>query len=388
MLLDEKPLQDINLDDAERLIADSICESLRLDYKREWWGQNDEARREMLRDISSFANASGGYLVLGFETEKESGAGDLECPTSIIGLERSNYSEMVSRSCRDNLDPPCNGIDAAQIQVDENNVLVLVKVPQSLEAPHMVTFKGLNQFWKRHGTDKQPMSTQEIRDDIMSRVSHRDQIEKFAQDRIELLRAQHVAVMYFWAAPLVPLLTEIDVKDPDLRAALGPDLVNDPFRHNCQLYCGVPSPSLHGIEAEDRGGRLGLRSNGYLEFRTTRGTDVWNDTPIVPAGRFAIYLENLASLASRVFGVLATQGPVTIGCALLNMANHNLYIANYAPISESALDSSVIDLGNTMTYDLPADKASVVKGLNDRLWNAFHLEECLFYKSGELVLPR
>ena len=73
MLLDEKPLQDIDLADVEQLIADSICESPRLDYKLEWWGNADSNRREMHRDISSFANSHGGYIVLGVSTVKGGG---------------------------------------------------------------------------------------------------------------------------------------------------------------------------------------------------------------------------------------------------------------------------------------------------------------------------
>ena len=81
MILDEKLLESLNIADVNQLITQEICESPRLDYKRDWWGNNDEGRREMLPDIAAFANAYGGYLVLGVETERGAGAGDLDCPT-------------------------------------------------------------------------------------------------------------------------------------------------------------------------------------------------------------------------------------------------------------------------------------------------------------------
>ncbi|MBI2855450.1 MAG: ATP-binding protein [Chloroflexi bacterium] len=70
MLLDEKPVEGLEVADIERLVSDVVCETQRLDYKRDWWGNNDDGKREMLRDISSFANAYGGHIVLGVETER------------------------------------------------------------------------------------------------------------------------------------------------------------------------------------------------------------------------------------------------------------------------------------------------------------------------------
>jgi len=74
MLLDEKSLNEIDLDDMRQLIAWEVCESSRLDYKRQWWESNDDGRREMLRDISALANSYGGYIVVGIATESATGA--------------------------------------------------------------------------------------------------------------------------------------------------------------------------------------------------------------------------------------------------------------------------------------------------------------------------
>ena len=101
MQLDEKPLDSQTSEDVNLLITEGICESSRLDYKRDWWGGSEGGRREMLRDISSLANSNGGYLVIGLETERGSGGGDLECPIEVVGLEPIDYQEMVIRSSRD-----------------------------------------------------------------------------------------------------------------------------------------------------------------------------------------------------------------------------------------------------------------------------------------------
>src|SRR4051794_38821150 len=62
-----KPLVQITRADLEALLADSICESKAIDYKR---GLNlipQEAKDEFCRDVSSFANTIGGDIIYGID---------------------------------------------------------------------------------------------------------------------------------------------------------------------------------------------------------------------------------------------------------------------------------------------------------------------------------
>jgi len=277
MLLDEQSIHSLTLSDIQRLVSEQICESQRLEYKLEYWGTNDDGRREMLRDISAFANAYGGYVVIGIGTERGRGAGDSDCPSNVAGIPPLDYAERISRSCRDNLDPICPGVDVVQIQVEDNRIIIVVKVPQSLAAPHMITFKGLNQFWQRHGTDKQPMSTNEVREIMLSRMHLEDGVIDLANKQLAKVesRAGGSPVLRLWSSPVTPMLTEIDVRDHQLREILGTQ--GDPYRHNCELAVGTLQPSLQGIQ-----GVLSLGTNnqgmellrrGYLEFYTSRFVD-------------------------------------------------------------------------------------------------------------------
>jgi predicted HTH transcriptional regulator len=65
MALTNIPLADIAEGHLQRLIAAQAAESLHVEYKRETYGTNDDQRREFLADVSSFANAAGGDLVIG-----------------------------------------------------------------------------------------------------------------------------------------------------------------------------------------------------------------------------------------------------------------------------------------------------------------------------------
>src|SRR5882762_2903052 len=65
MALTDIPLDKIHEERLLGLIAAQAAEGLYIDYKSETYGGNDDQRREFLADVSSFANASGGDLVIG-----------------------------------------------------------------------------------------------------------------------------------------------------------------------------------------------------------------------------------------------------------------------------------------------------------------------------------
>ncbi|MFD2270088.1 helix-turn-helix domain-containing protein [Undibacterium arcticum] len=56
--------------DLAELIVGQVPEGLRIDYKRDLYGNSDADKREVLKDISGFANAFGGHLIVGMEEQK------------------------------------------------------------------------------------------------------------------------------------------------------------------------------------------------------------------------------------------------------------------------------------------------------------------------------
>ena len=51
--------------DLNDLIVADVPEGLAIEYKRDPYGFSDADKKEALKDITSFANAAGGHLVIG-----------------------------------------------------------------------------------------------------------------------------------------------------------------------------------------------------------------------------------------------------------------------------------------------------------------------------------
>ena len=70
MPLSAVSFSDIDEAALQRLIDNGVQEGRNIDYKRDAVGNADAEKREFLKDISSFSNAAGGYLVIGMEEQE------------------------------------------------------------------------------------------------------------------------------------------------------------------------------------------------------------------------------------------------------------------------------------------------------------------------------
>ncbi len=69
MALRHIPLDQLKERDLLNLIAGGVVEQRDIEYKAATYGGNDDARKEFLADISSFANSQGGDIVVGMKAE-------------------------------------------------------------------------------------------------------------------------------------------------------------------------------------------------------------------------------------------------------------------------------------------------------------------------------
>lgn len=90
MSLDGKPLEAVNENDLQALIDNQVREGKTIDYKESLPGNTDSDKKEFLADVSSFANAAGGHLLLGIKEE----AG---LPVEISGLQGINADAEILR---------------------------------------------------------------------------------------------------------------------------------------------------------------------------------------------------------------------------------------------------------------------------------------------------
>lgn len=183
MFLNNKPLDLVEESDLQSLIEDKIAESKVIDYKRCLPGSSDLDKKEFLRDVSSFANASGGYLIYGIEEEKGE-------PVRICGLHGIDPDKEILRLesiVRTGIAPRIQ-ILIDYVTLENGNIVILVRIPKSWASPHMVT-KGSPKFYSRNSKGRWDLDVSEIRSAFLLSETTAERIRDFRAERLSKIMA-------------------------------------------------------------------------------------------------------------------------------------------------------------------------------------------------------
>src|SRR5688500_15474632 len=106
---------------------------------------NDDAKVEFLADVSSLANASGGYLLYGIPDVRDENGRATGIAGSIVGVTTPNIDTELRRLeafARDGIAPRIHGLRVGSVGSFTRGPVIAIWVPRSLNAPHMVTYGG------------------------------------------------------------------------------------------------------------------------------------------------------------------------------------------------------------------------------------------------------
>jgi hypothetical protein len=180
MAIEHIPVERVGESDLFRLIENAVPESMRLDYKRALSIVNDGEKTEFLKDVSAFANAEGGDLIYGVD--------ETDGAASALGaLEGVNPDDLPARLMQivyDGLEPNVAGVEARAIPLANQKHVVIVRIPKSWSAPHMVTRAGHRRFYQRKGTLNLPMDIEDLRRAFLRAESVADRLRSYRRDRI------------------------------------------------------------------------------------------------------------------------------------------------------------------------------------------------------------
>lgn len=159
MTIDRGNFEQIDLNDLQELVQVEVPESLRLEYKSEIYGNSDSDKRELLKDVSSFANAHGGHLILGIQEANG-------IATKLVGVKCDDPDAEILRMVqilRSGIEPVISGTQIKALPLDKDRCAFLLRIPRSWNPPHRVIAKNINRFYMRHSAGIHEPSIEELR---------------------------------------------------------------------------------------------------------------------------------------------------------------------------------------------------------------------------------
>src|ERR1035441_2943014 len=169
----------------QSLIDDKVSESKTVEYKSELPGRGDADKKEFLYDVSSFANATGGFLLFGIKAKDG-------IPISFCGLGQVNLDQEILRlegMIQNGIEPRLPELQTEPVQT-QWGVVIAMRIGRSWLAPHMVIFQGLQRFYGRNSAGKYPLDIGEIKGLALLSQSIAEKVRRFRLERVMAIEAE------------------------------------------------------------------------------------------------------------------------------------------------------------------------------------------------------
>ena len=189
MPIDRLDFDNIGENDLSELVAAQVPEGLRIDYKKDLYGNSDADKREVLKDVSAFANAFGGHLIIGVEEQNS-------LPTAISGVTNVNPDEIVLRMdqlIRSGIEPRIQGLQVRAVPLANGAHCFVLRIPRSWHPPHRVSAQNSNRYWVRNSGGAHEASVEELRTMFTLGADALHRVHQFRDERLSEINSGNSA---------------------------------------------------------------------------------------------------------------------------------------------------------------------------------------------------
>jgi predicted HTH transcriptional regulator len=131
-----RALSDVTLQEVQTLCDNRVLEGRFYDFKAAAIGSNERDKREFLADVTAFANAAGGDLILG--VRENAGAADEICGIDLNDPDQEK--QRLINLVRDGVEPRISCLDTKWLPISGTMGVMIIRVPRGWSAPHRVVY--------------------------------------------------------------------------------------------------------------------------------------------------------------------------------------------------------------------------------------------------------
>jgi len=382
-----KPFSDILQADIEALVENKVREGRSIEYKACLPHRSDSDKKELLADVSSFANAGGGDLLYGVSATDG-------IPKEITGLEGNMDSVLLhlENLIRSGLDPRISGIQIRSIGEYVKGPVILIRIPRRWAAPHMVKLGKSSRFFIRNSAGKHQMDISEIRAAFSLSEVLPEKMKRFRDERLGRIITDETPVslckdakLILHILPISSFTHEGGMSLPDLKGSISklPPIGCSVWSHRYN-FDGVVTYS---------GYNDGSGESSYCQiFRTGQIEAVYADfvrerdgVLLIPSVAYEEYVIQGVLMYVASLQDLEILPPLLLLICLTGV--YNVYMgvdAFYFSSRGSPIDRDVLTLPEILIEDYAVltnknDVAKVLRPAFDAVWNACGFERSFNY---------
>jgi hypothetical protein len=219
MALRHLTLNQIDEAQLQRLIDGRASETRDIEYKRDSYGNADKDHGEYLADISSFANAAGGDIIVGMTARGG-------VPTGFSPLQIDSDAEILrlENIARTGLQPRIFGLVIRGVPIAGGGSILVVRIPRSYNQPHRIIRQGTGQhrFYARSSAGKYEPNVDELRLLFGRAPQLAERMRDFRFERIAKIVANDAPVPLVDARALIMHVVPFSAFDSQLPLPLDP----------------------------------------------------------------------------------------------------------------------------------------------------------------------
>jgi hypothetical protein len=382
-----KRLDQVDRTDVENLVVNGVPESNRLDYKEALPGNDDEGKKEFLRDVSAMANANGGDLIYGVreQRDREGGATAIEV-VGITGINIDATRLWMENLIRDCIKPRLTRVDVRAVSAGDSKEVLIVRVPRSWNGPHVVEFKKHWRFYSRSAAGNYPMDVAQLRHAFTFADTLFQRLNEFRLERLARIVADEslaaTAKVVLHIQPLTSLQPDVEVDV--VKARRDVDNLN-------LIYAGISADAvrfnldglLARISREESAGYLQVFRNETIEsVDTLQLSPEHNRTLSFDAGELE---ESIIRATNRYMALLRNLEilpPYALSLSLLGVEGYVLRDDRTditVKAKNTPIDRPDLLIPMRLIDENPANAGQVLRPIFNAIWNAAGFGKCLHY---------
>ena len=382
----DKEFDDINITDIEFLVDNKVAEGLLLDYKVQNYSRTNNGKKELLKDITAFANSSGGDLIIGVGDDKYNQA------SFISGIETNNIAEEVNRIEQivySGTEPKLNSFKVKYLKLDDGKYIIIVRVEASPLFPHMISFQKNNRFYIRKSDKNILLDAYELKNIFLKSENIFENIKNENKKRISRI---------YSGDSIIP----IDGDRPKILINFIPyhSVINDKIFNFKNITLGFPIQRINfdgilGYKTNQNGisSYCQLYRNGILEFASTTSKVFSNienpfntieNVDVINANKngFEDYLIRKCSYFYDVLKNLNVELPIYMFISLIDVNGYRIYYKNQDNVKlTNAVDRDLLILPEIEIKSSNFDMKSILTDIINMIWNACGEEKSVNFDS-------
>lgn len=378
-----KSLHDLTECDIQSLIERQVAEGIFLDYKLELPDNSDESKKEFLADVSSFANTSGGCLIFGIREEDR-------IPVEVVGLEINPDAEInrLENIIRDGLAPRVFGIGIESVKLSDEKYIIVIQIPQSYSAPHMVVYKNSSRFFARNSAGKYQMDVHELRRAFLLSETVADRIRDFRIERVARIIAGETPVPLDDEGRFILVLHFIPYSSFAVKQSLDLQVCTNYAREYFYPHTFLRF-NLDGLvvslESSLGGEYYQSFRSGQIEYVNCEQFYTFHEQPLLPSKSIEDTIVDVCWNCLEYFQAVMIEPPIFVLLTLSGVKGTRLAVYNHYPsyFSNATFDRDPVFIPEVMLDYFPETKEELpkaLKPLRDAMWNASGFDSSPYFK--------